>query len=497
MNICILYNITNDSVKYYNWHDGFTEAIKILSFTFNIDMINSYDNKDINFDKYDIIFLKESFTGCIYNKYKYKFNKKNKLGLFISSSNIIPSDEQLKIYDILFYETKWYYDYAKLQRHSNAIHAFGIDVNIMKPINVEKKYDVIFVGNICSYKRPLKILELPGKKICLGFPTDKKIMEKLKANDVEMKEFVEYDKLSEYYNQSKLCYVPCALHGGGERAVLEARACNVSVKIENDNPKLKELCESKIYSSEYYADQIQKVLYKYIYNNIKNFEYQEILKYFKNLKLHVLEIGGMDGKTFDPLYQNISEKWNVTILEPIPYQFEKLVNNYKNKKNVNLINKALTYNTDKIEMFTIDPKSLINNKDIPMFANGISSLYNDRNSLGEEYWNGRGKIHIKNGITFNTIKNHIIKIQVNATTIDELKLPRVDILQSDTEGFDYHILKIVLNKYTPYVIMFEWNNLPNDELDEVKKLLINYEVTFYYQDALCILKPNFISPLNI
>jgi hypothetical protein len=32
----------------------------------------------------------------------------------------------------------------------------------------------------------------------------------------------------------------------------------------------------------------------------------------------------MDGKTFDPLYNNISNNWNVTILEPIKYQFDKL-----------------------------------------------------------------------------------------------------------------------------------------------------------------------------
>ena len=65
---------------------------------------------------------------------------------------------------------------------------------------------------------------------------------------------------------------------------------------------------------------------------------------------------------------------------------------------------------------------------------------------------------------------------------------RIDILQSDTEGFDYNILKIVLAKYKPYVILFEWNNLPENELDRVKKMLIDYDTKFFKKDARCILK---------
>ena len=82
---------------------------------------------------------------------------------------------------------------------------------------------------------------------------------------------MQYDKLAEYYNKSKLCYVPCKLHGGGERAVLEARACNIPVKIENDNIKLKELLDSEIYSSEYYANQIDHGIKNFILLEKKRF----------------------------------------------------------------------------------------------------------------------------------------------------------------------------------------------------------------------------------
>jgi len=256
MKILIIYSIPKGHFKYTNWTDGFTQTIKLLK-TYCIDLINSKDNLDINFNIYDIVFFKESFEGKIYKKYKSKLNKKNKIGLIISSSLIIPSNNQLKLYDLLFYETFWYYNYAKLKRHNNAYHAMGVDTTIMKNLNIKKEYDIIFVGAICNYKRPLKILNMSGKKICIGTKCDKKIENELKMNNVDVLDFISYENLAIYYNKSKMCYLPCELHGGGERAVLEARACGISVKIENDNPKLKELCDSEIYTLEYYAKQIE------------------------------------------------------------------------------------------------------------------------------------------------------------------------------------------------------------------------------------------------
>ena len=59
-----------------------------------------------------------------------------------------------------------------------------------------------------------------------------------------------------------MCYVPCTLHGGGDRCVLEARACGIDVKIENDNEKLKELTECKIFSHIDYAEMIENGIKK-------------------------------------------------------------------------------------------------------------------------------------------------------------------------------------------------------------------------------------------
>jgi hypothetical protein len=267
MKISIIYKIDKktNTCKYSYWHDGFTKAINILKTKYDIEIINFYDKTNINYNLYDLVLIKEGFDGDIYHNYLnfIKNNKKNcKIGLLISSSNIIPTDDLLKNLDILFYETYWYYNYANLKRHKLAIHAFGVDTEIMKNKNLVKKYDVIFIGTCFPYKRPEKILDLPGLKLVIGQIPDKELENKFKQNKVHVINFVSYENLSNYLNMSKLCYIPCQTHGGGERAVLEARACGINVRIEDDNLKLKELLESPIYDSNYYAQQIQNGIFE-------------------------------------------------------------------------------------------------------------------------------------------------------------------------------------------------------------------------------------------
>jgi glycosyltransferase involved in cell wall biosynthesis len=168
------------------------------------------------------------------------------------------------MYHILFYETYWYYNYAKLDRHPHAFHAFGVDTSVMRPVNLEKKYDVLFVGDITEHKRPLKILEKTGKKLCVGFKSKPELCQQLELGGVEIMDFIKYEELAILYNSSKSCFIPCVTHGGGERAVLEARACGVPVEICSDNPKLAELMTSQIYNSEYYAKQLYNGIHEYL-----------------------------------------------------------------------------------------------------------------------------------------------------------------------------------------------------------------------------------------
>lgn len=261
-------------LKYLNWHDGFVKAIKILikEYDYNISIFNLEKEKYIDFNEYNCIIIKsnklvEDLLNSKYNNWLKIWKLKIKI-CCIGNSKWIPDKKGIEMFDILLYETDWYYKFASLNRHNYAFKAFGVDTDIMKPIKIKKEFDCIFVGSVCKYKRPLKILNIQGKKCIIGQLTDKNIISKLKDNkDIKVYNFQSYENLSLFYNKSKLCYVPCILQGGGERAVLEARACGIPVKIENDNPKLKELLNGKIYTSYDYASQINKAIITYI-NNI-------------------------------------------------------------------------------------------------------------------------------------------------------------------------------------------------------------------------------------
>ena len=77
-------------------------------------------------------------------------------------------------------------------------------------------------------------------------------------------------------------------------------------------------------------------------DNILNF----FLNFFLNCKnkINIIQIGANDGKTNDPIYESLEkfkEKINLICFEPQKEAFSRLKENYKNFKNVTLINKAI------------------------------------------------------------------------------------------------------------------------------------------------------------
>ena len=266
--VLVLFRVPLDSNKLNSWHDGFTEAISILSNSFEVDWWNECEKeltgddaiKELN--QYDFIIVKSVWRGEIDIALRKIGDKiEPPLGLMISGSKVRPINKELGFYDVIWYETNWYFD--RVRRHPNAFHGFGIDRTIMIPdLQAEKKYDWILVGAPRKYKRVHKLLDKKGKKLFIGDLTNndsysRELLKLLEDNDIDVINFVEYSELSKYYNSSKSCYVPTKLHGGGERAVLEARSCGIKVEICDDNPKLKELLTCDIWDSNYYARQLE------------------------------------------------------------------------------------------------------------------------------------------------------------------------------------------------------------------------------------------------
>lgn len=258
--VLVLYYIPENSVKSKLWWDGFVAGINLLQGYFDITTYNIAKGElpGSYLNSFDFILVKSNWRWVV-DTYirRYKLINKIKKGIIISGSYPLPTKKEMNFYDVLFFQTKWYSQF--LQGHRFQVQAYGIDDSIMKPIEgVEKKYDWLSIGSLKEYKRFEKLICKDGSKIIVGDISDANynLLELLKKNNIQIKDFISYKELAVLINQSRAVYIPSSIHGGGERAVWEAIACNVPVYIENDNPKLLDILNSPLMNHMHYANQI-------------------------------------------------------------------------------------------------------------------------------------------------------------------------------------------------------------------------------------------------
>lgn len=237
------------------WKDGLYKAIEQLGF----DKHNLIDG-DVDLSKYDFILGWGGF-GSPADQFIRVRCKDKKKGLCIAGNAIPPYD--INYYDVLFYETEWYR--PQIEEHKNIVHAFGVNTDIYKETyHMGKTIDYLTVGSFSNWKRQGFMLMRTGKRLAIGEiqrdnrEESMRIIEDLLDMGVMVSGMIEPEELVNYYNTADTVYIPADINGGGERAILEARACGCKVEIENDNPKLKELLDCPVWDHNYYADQLKK-----------------------------------------------------------------------------------------------------------------------------------------------------------------------------------------------------------------------------------------------
>lgn len=215
-------------------------------------------------------------------------------------------------------------------------------------------------------------------------------------------------------------------------------------------------------------------LYQKLISFYDNFFFQKKIKEIMNDDFYFIQIGACDGKQFDPIYKQVTSNQLAGLLvEPIPHLFNKLQKNYTNNVNLAFENSAITTYDGNIQMFTITEEGL---KVLPSWAIGISSIHDDKNGIGEKYWNEHQEKHPdKDKVNFELIKKHRIKLDVNALTLSSLyskhQINKVDLMVLDTEGHEYSILNQLKDLNTlPKLIRFEISNIKN-EYGDITNLL--------------------------
>ena len=74
----------------------------------------------------------------------------------------------------------------------------------------------------------------------------------------------------------------------------------------------------------------------------------------------IIQIGSHVGNTVnDPIFNLVNENTTLILVEPVPFLFDLLKENYKNKKvaNIHFINKAVSYYVGEIELTIPSPKN--------------------------------------------------------------------------------------------------------------------------------------------
>lgn len=258
--LLFVYNLKNEAY----WKDGLWAALNLLEQDFEIERCNlgQDDSWDANRVPVDFILGWGGFNSPV-DKLLQTF--RGKKGLCIGGNAFPPTGADN--YDVLFFETKWYR--PQINFHKNIVHAFGVNADLYNKIDIPTPviWDYVSVGSLASWKRHENLIEKKGNRLVIGEYQEgnkfesMQIAARLLENGIMVSPHIDPFSYSLILHCSRTAYIPADINGGGERAVLEARACGLNVEIEADNPKLEELITSPVYDHHYYAKQLKKGIF--------------------------------------------------------------------------------------------------------------------------------------------------------------------------------------------------------------------------------------------
>jgi len=157
---------------------------------------------------------------------------------------------------------------------------------------------------------------------------------------------------------------------------------------------------------------------------------------------------------------------NCLLVEPVPYNFNKLKNNTKSFNHILYCSNAVSNVKETNKFYFVKESSI--KKLGKHWASGIGS-YNKKHILDHRY--KRFKVEDKD------IDNLEIKSITFEDLIQEYSISSIEKLQIDVEGFEYKIMSnINLDKIRIDKIVFEYKHFDGtfregEKLDEIKKIL--------------------------
>jgi FkbM family methyltransferase len=151
----------------------------------------------------------------------------------------------------------------------------------------------------------------------------------------------------------------------------------------------------------------------------------------------VIQVGANDGEENDPINQMIRRyNWRGILLEPQPDVFRSLVKNYNGYDHLIFENAALASSDGELPFFTIPGQT------------GLGSF-------------DKAVLH-RSGFKDSAIVKGKVAAITASTLLKKHHVERVDLLQVDTEGFDFEVIKMILSaNIRPKIINYEHLHLSN------------------------------------
>jgi len=187
-----------------------------------------------------------------------------------------------------------------------------------------------------------------------------------------------------------------------------------------------------------------------------------------------LQIGAHDGLSYDPIHDYVRRyHWKGLLVEPQPAVFQSLKANYSGQSQLLFENSAIAQKDGTLDLYCFE------NAEAEDHASMLTSSRKHYLVLNGDHHRGALKTITVPALTLQSL---LTKHQVG----------RVNLLQIDTEGFDFEIIKMIdFSRMKPEIIHFENNFLNHRQKSECSRILSgqNYSLLNLGIDTIAYLQP--------
>ena len=189
----------------------------------------------------------------------------------------------------------------------------------------------------------------------------------------------------------------------------------------------------------------------------------------------VVQVGAHDGTVVDPLRAELVRRpWRGVLVEPVPYVFARLRANYGRNARLILENAAIADHDGTVEIHHL-PET------------GQGSVWGGYDALGSL----RKDVVLKHTDLIPDIGRRLVSSTVPSLTFASLcakhGVEHIDIVQTDTEGYDFEVLKLIdLDHWRPGLIMYEHVHLGEADREAARSMLAThgYELIADHMDTI-------------